>query len=355
MLATIECKHYYQNRGANMSDDVSGKAKGGFARAEVLSPEQRASIAKNAALSRWEGQGPKALHEGTLNLAGLELSCAVLDSGQRVLSQSAFMRALNRARQAKGRTHYKGDVELPAFLTAQNLRPYIPDDLKVTSSQIEFRALNGTKAFGYSANLLPQVISVFIDADRAGVLTHMQKNIAERAYALSKALMNVAIVALVDEATGYQEVRPKDALQAYLEKLVAKDLAAWAKKFPDEFYENIYKLKNWPWPGMSKNRYSIVAHYTNDLVYERLAPGLRAALEEKNPKNEKGWRPAKNHQWLTAEIGDPMLAQHLYSLIMFQRLAISNGFGWKRYVKMIDQVHPKKGTTLELPFPQDED
>ena len=338
-----------------MNEAISGKAKGGFARAEVLSPEKRASIAKNAALKRWEGQGPVALHEGDLSLAGIKLSCAVLDTGQRVLSQSAFMRALNRARQAKGRTHYKGDVELPAFLTAQNLRPFIPDDLKVTSSQIEFRAKNGTRAFGYSAELLPQVISVFIDADRAGVLTHMQKRVAERAYMLSKALMNVAIVALVDEATGYQEVRPKDALQAYLEKLVAKDLAAWAKKFPDEFYENIYKLRSWNWPGMGKNRYSVVAHYTNDLVYERLAPGLRTALEEKNPKNEKGWRPAKNHQWLTAEIGDPMLAQHLYSLVMFQRLALAQGYGWNRFVKMVDKVHPKKGSTLEIPFPEDDD
>lgn len=337
-----------------MMDEISGKAKGGFARAEILSPEKRAAIAKRAALKRWEGVGPKALREGILDLAGLKLSCAVLDTGQRVLSQSAFMRALNRARQAKGRAYYSGDVELPAFLTAQNLRPFIPEDLKVTSSQIEFKAINGTKAYGYSADLLPQVISVFIDADRAGVLTHMQRRISERAYALSKALMNVAIVALVDEATGYQEVRPKDALQAYLEKLIAKELAAWAKKFPDEFYENIYKLKNWPWPGMSKNRYSIVAHYTNDLVYERLAPGLRAALEVKNPKNEKGWRPAKNHQWLTAEIGDPMLAQHLYSLIMFQRLAISTGYGWNRFVKMVDRVHPKKGSTLEIPFPEDD-
>ncbi len=337
-----------------MDDEISGKAKGGFARAESLSPEKRAAIAKHAALKRWEGSGPAALHEGDLDLAGIVLSCAVLDTGQRVLSQSAFMKALNRARQAKGRTHYKGDIDLPAFLTAQNLKQFIPESLKVTSSQIEFKAKNGTRAFGYSADLLPQVISVFIDADRAGVLTHMQKRIAERAYLLSKALMNVAIVALVDEATGYQEVRPKDALQAYLEKLIAKDLAAWAKKFPDEFYENIYKLKGWPWPGMSVNRYSVVAHYTNDLVYERLAPGLRKALEEKNPKNEKGWRPAKNHQWLTADIGDPMLAQHLYSLVMFQRLALSQGYGWNRFVKMVDRVHPKKGATLELPFPEEE-
>jgi hypothetical protein len=136
---------------------------------------------------------------------------------------------------------------------------------------------------------------------------------------------------------------------------VAKELAAWVKTFPDEFYENIYKLKGWTWPGMSKNRYSVVAHYTNDLVYERLAPGLRVELERKNPKNEKGRRSAKNTQWLTAEIGHPMLAQHLYSLTMFQRLAIAQGYGWNRFVKMVDKVHPKKGTTLELPFPNDEE
>ncbi|MBF3067897.1 hypothetical protein HKW83_32300, partial [Pseudomonas aeruginosa] len=86
---------------------------------------------------------------------------------------------------------------------------------------------------------------------------------------------------LIDEATGYQEIRPKDALQAYLEKIIRKDLAAWAKKFPDEFYENIYKLRGWVWPGMQKNRFSVVAHYTRDLIYERMAPGLLQELEEK--------------------------------------------------------------------------
>ena len=52
----------------------------------------------------------------------------------------------------------------------------------------------------------------------------------------------------------------------YLEQLIRKELAAWAKKFPDEFYENIYKLKGWPSSGMRKNRFSVVAHYTRDLV-----------------------------------------------------------------------------------------
>jgi hypothetical protein len=165
-----------------------------------------------------------------------------------------------------------------------------------------------------------------------------------------RSLAGVAIVALVDEASGYQEIRPQNALQAYLEKLVAKELAAWAKKFPDEFYENIYKLKSWPWPGMKKNRYSVVAHYTRDLVYQRIAPSLLEELETKSPKDEKGNRKNKLHQWLTDDIGNPMLSQHLHSLIMFQRLALKSGYGWNRFVKMVDQVMPKRGTTLDLPF-----
>ena len=103
---------------------------------------------------------------------------------------------------------------------------------------------------------------------------------------------------------------------------------------------------------MHKNRYSVVAHYTRDLVYERLAPGLLEELEKKSPQNEKGQRSNKFHQWLTQDIGNPLLAQHLHSLLMFQRLALNSGFGWNRFVKMVDIVMPKRGSTLELPFPE---
>lgn len=122
------------------------------------------------------------------------------------------------------------------------------------------------------------------------------------------------------------------------------------QKFPDEFYENIYKLKGWTWPGMSKNRYSVVGHYTNNLVFERLAPGLLKDLQSKSPKNDRGHRGNKLHQWLTADVGDPMLAQHLHSLMMFQRLAISNRYGWQRFLHMVDQVMPRRGDTLQLPL-----
>lgn len=334
-----------------MSDYQEGKAKGGFARADALSPDERKKIARKAAHARWKNSDlPKATHEGMLSFGDIQVPCAVLADGRRVLTQSGLMQALGRARQAKGRQYYDSDVNLPAFLTAKNLKPFISKELEVTSSQIEFKTVRGVRAFGYAAELLPKVCEVFLKAQDAKQLDVRQQHIAEKAQILIRALASVGIVSLIDEATGYQDVRPQQALQAYLEMLIRKELAAWAKRFPDEFYENIYKLKGWVWPGMHKNRFSVVAHYTRDLVYERLAPGVLDELERKSPKNERGHRPNKLHQWLTEDVGNPMLAQHLHSLIMFQRLAIASGFGWQRFLKMVDQVLPKKGSTLELPL-----
>ena len=338
----------------NNLDKDQSKAIGGRARKEALAPEKRKEIAQKAAAARWGSNGnppmPRATHEGDLKIGEAIVPCAVLEDGRRLLTQSGFMVALGRSRQAKGRSHYVGDVNMPAFLTAKNLKPFISNDLAVTSSQVEFKTVKGTKAFGYSAELLPKVCEVFLKAQSANALMTSQKHIAIQAQILIIGLASTGIVALVDEATGYQAVRPKDALQSYLEKIISKELAAWVKKFPDEFYENIYKLRGWTWPGMGKNRYSVVGTYTRDLVFERIAPGLLPELERKSPKDDKGNRANKLHQWLTEDIGDPMLAQHMHSIIMFQRLAIANGYGWHRFIKMADQVLPKKGSNLELPM-----
>lgn len=333
--------------GDREEDASKGKARGGKARAKALSAEARSAIAKKGAAARWGNKPPpKAIREGSIQIGEISIPCAVLEDGRRVLTQSGFMIALGRARQAKGRAYYDADVNLPAFLTAKNLKPFISRELEVTSSQIEFVTLAGSVAFGYAAELLPKVCEVFVRAEP--VLLKTQLHIVQRAKVLIIGLASTGIVALVDEATGYQSERPQNALQAYLEAVIRKELAAWVKRFPDEFYENIYKLKGWPWPGMGKNRYSVVAHYTRDLVYERIGTDVLKELESKSPKNDKGLRNNKLHQWLTEDVGHPMLAQHLHSLIMFQRLAIANGYGWQRFIKMVDQVSPKRGSSLEL-------
>lgn len=333
--------------------EPTGKSKGGIARRDKLTPEQRSEIARKAANARHrpdKSKLPKAIREGVIKLGQLDIRCAVLEDGRRLLTQSDVMISLGRARQVKGRGYFDADVNLPAFLQAKNLKPFISKDLELTSSQIEFVTLTGSVAFGFQADTLPKFCDVFLDAERAGALKVNQKHIAEAARVLYRGFATLGIVALVDEATGFQDVRPKDALQQYLEILVRKELAVWAKKFPDEFYENIYKLRGWVWPGMNKNRYSVVAHYTRDLIYDRMAPGLLSELVAKSPKDEHGNRDNKLHQWLSSDVGDPMLASHMQTILTLQRLAIANGWGWQRFMHMVDQVAKRKGDSLDLPF-----
>ena len=127
---------------ANEKESI--QTQGGKARAQSLPAEDRKAIAQAAAEARWEKAGklkpiPKATHEGILTIGDIEIPCAVLENGRRVLTQSGVMVALGRARQAKGRQYYDADVNLPAFLTAKNLKSFIPEDLSVASSQIEFK------------------------------------------------------------------------------------------------------------------------------------------------------------------------------------------------------------------------
>ncbi|WP_150557126.1 P63C domain-containing protein [Pandoraea nosoerga] len=349
-------------------DQVTGRARGGRARAEKLSADERSAIASQAAQKRWADRGegnsvttgiPKVLQEfsSDLNLGGMKLPCAVIQGPagvQRVLTEHGITNAIlggrSGASQRLKRSAEAAGGLLPLFIAPGQLSKFIDPELRAsTLKPIDYED-HGRVVRGYDAAVLPAVCNIWLKAREAGALQKQQLGKAQKAEILMRALAETGIVALIDEATGYERVKPQNALQLYIEKLIRKELAAWAKKFPDEFYENIYKLKGWHWPGMTKNRYSVVAHYTRDLVYARLGPGVLRELEQRSPKNENGNRANKLHQWLTDDVGNPMLAQHLHSIILFQRLAIANGHGWNRFVKTVDQVLPKKGETMELPF-----
>jgi len=289
-----------------------------------------------------------ATHEGVINLGDTKIQCAVLEDGRRVLTQSDFMRALGRARQAKGRAYYDGDVELPAFLTAKNLKPFIDDDLRVTSSQVVFRTPKGKDAFGYSADLLPKVCDVFLKARDEGVGTKSQAHIIARADILMRGLAHVGITALVDEATGYQSDRARDDLERILTAFIAKEFQKWIKTFPDDFYEEMFRLKGWRYDPSSVKRPSLVGKYTNDLVYDRLAPGVLEELRKANPPNPKGNRRHRHHQWLTEDIGHPRLREHLSGVIAIMKVS-KNWDEFKRHLNRIYRKHPRVGETLALP------
>lgn len=330
------------------NEEIKGRAKGGIARSEALSPARRKAIAEKAAMTRWSKGIPVATHTGTINIGSWQIECAVLDDGRRVLSQRGLNRALGRSHGGadfRRKQESEAGGEMPVFLGPKNLSPFISSDLMaVVTKPILYRTESAATGHGMEATLLTQVCDVWIAAKEAGKLTKVQEPVAARARVLLRGLADLGIIGLVDEATGYQEVRDKRALQALLDKYLNKELAAWAKRFPDEFYKEMFRLRGWKWPVPSARRPGAVGNYTKDLVYERIAPGILEQLEARNPKDERGNRRGRHHQLLTDDVGHPALAQHLHAVIGLMRASS----GWDQFYRMVNRAFPKKGETLEL-------
>ncbi|HWW02154.1 MAG TPA: P63C domain-containing protein [Candidatus Acidoferrum sp.] len=333
-----------------MLTDDSIQSMGGKARAESLSDEERAEIAKKAAEARW-GM-PVETHAGELDIGGIKILCHVLSDGTRLVSQEGVNRGLGRRGRPKAKHEENRGLQLPVFLQANNLEPFVPQVDMDVFKPIRFkRRLGGPYSVGYRAEVLPKACNVFLDAKEAGALVASQLATAERCKILSRGLSEVGIIALVDEATGYQEVRDRLALQKILEKFISKELLKWAKRFPDDFYKEMFRLKSWQWQGMKINRPSVVGHYTNDIIYDRLAPGVLDELRQINPPDEAGHRKHKHHQWLTKDVGHPKLRDHLSGVLALMRASQS----WDQFKRMIDRAFPKMNTTMMLPFSADED
>src|SRR5690606_187703 len=137
----------------------------------------------------------------------------------------------------------------------------------------------------------------------------------EQAYVLIRGLAHVGIIALVDEATGYQQIRESDALQKILDRYIKEHAHRWAKTFPDEFWHKLITIKGYP-SYIALRRPAYVGHWVNDIIYDRLAPGIKKKLKEINPRSPKGHRKNKHHQHLTEDYGVPELRDHLSKVMV---------------------------------------
>ena len=338
-------------------DPKKAGSKGGKARAKALTPEQRQEIARYAVESRWEKGGtrqsmPKATHSGKMVLSDdLVLDCAVLDDPEhtRVLSERGVAKALLTKRGGAGWKRKKAaevGSKLPVYISATNLTPYLSASLQVALSQpIQYRAKNGQIGNGVLATLIPEICEVWLKARRAEALLPGQEHIARTAEVLLAGLASVGIVALVDEATGYQAVRDRDELHQILEAYVAKELLPWSKRFPSEFYEELFRLRGWSYSPISVKRPKLVGKLTSEIVYEKLPRGVLDELRRKNPVVKDGWRRHKHHQFLTEDIGNPHLEKYLAAVIALMRASPS----WGRFNRLLERAFPGEGTQWELP------
>jgi transcriptional regulator with XRE-family HTH domain len=292
----------------------------------------------------------KATFSGDLKIGDINIPCHVLDNGQRVISGRGMQSALKLDTRLDGTKFSQSGKGLTRFFNSERLKPFIfkEGDLGILQP-IKFRYKNFI-AFGYEATILADICDAILEARKSGIqLTEKQIFIAEQCEILVRTFAKIGLIALVDEATGYQEVRDRNALNKILEAYIAKELLPWTKRFPDEFYKEMFRLKNWPYPKASTKRPGIVGHYTTDIVYDRLPDGIRAELEEKNPlivsKSGKKYRRNKHFQYLTEQIGNPHLEKHLAGTVALMRASGD----WETFKRLLERAYPKSsGQQLEI-------
>jgi hypothetical protein len=280
------------------------------------------------------------------------IAAAVLDTKKRVLTQETFLQAIGRAGKAKGGTGSVQKIEVvdgrPPFLAAKNLDPFISESLLQSTTPIVFRSLRGARAFGYEAELLPKVCDVYLKARDAKALLPSQRHIAKACDALMRGLAHVGIIALVDEATGYQQDRARDELNRILEAYISEELRPWTRRFPDEFFKQIYRLHGWEYSVGRHKRPRFIGKLVNQLVYDKLPPGVLPELKRKNPPiNEAGYRRWRHHQFLTAETGEPHLDKQIIEVTTLMRVADDK----KAFERLFNKAFPRPGSADQLALP----
>ena len=339
-----------------------GGLKGGKARAEKLTPDQRTAIARRAVEARWakaRANGevvrpalPRATHgseDHPLKIFDIEIPCFVLEDGTRVITNRGLQRSLGMAESG-------GAQRLADLVERFRSKGIDAKDLPARIMQpLQFRPLQGGRsAYGYEATVLADLCDAILEARSAGVLTtKFDLRLAEHSELLVRGFARVGIIALVDEATGYQNFRSRRALEEILEKFISKELAKWAKTFPDEFYQELFRLRKWKYDPKSSKRPGYVAQLTVDLIYARLAPGVYEELQRVTPRDEKGRLKYKLFQRLTEDVGHPRLREH-FSAVNTLMKAFDN---WDHFYYRLERALPKYNETDLLPFkdePEDE-
>lgn len=311
-------------------------SKGGKARASKLTDKRKREIAMMGVEARREkaGQGtPKATHTGILEIAGAEIECAVLETGKRVLTTETFLTAIGRSPKGKGGQVVSGPDGLPPFLSATALKPFMDKELVAPTVPVVYKTLGGGRAVGYEASLLPKVCEIYLKARDARALTAQQQHIAKACELLMRGLASVGIIALVDEATGFQYDRPRRDLEEHLKKFLSESLRRWVRTFPADYFKHLCRLRNVELRSdMKLPQY--FGHLTNNLVYRRLAPGLLKRLQER--RGERGSSSNKLHSWLSADVGFPEVLVHLGTVVGLMKLHTS----YDEFEKQLNIVAP---------------
>lgn len=318
-----------------MEIENAGKAKGGYARAAKMNPEERSILAKRAATERWRqvramkvasasikdpggntpvvdprdgavatvstiiNNLPVAQWPGELEVG---IACYVLSDGRRVISRTGATDFL---------TDGKGGGNLESYTGVQSVTEFMPQGMAEQMVEFSMPGVVNKTVKGLDAETFVEICRGYVAAWQAKkIQSEAQVLIAMRAAMFLGACAKVGLIALIDEATGYQYARPSDALALKLKLFLAEEMRKWEKTFPDELWEQFGRLTNWKGPLHSRPKYW--GKLVLELIYEYLDPDVAEWLRENAPKPIHG----KNyHLWLTEQYGLRKLIEHIWKVI----------------------------------------
>lgn len=333
-----------------MNNEITGRAIGGKARAASMSQKERSEIAKKASNARWDPSILDATHgndDHPLTIGGIDIPCYVFSDGKRVLLQRGIASAIGiGSTSGKSVAYFAESKFLESFLTTELLWKL--------KNPIKFRTPKGPTAHGYEATILADICDAVLSARKAGKLLKSQERLADQCELLVRGFAKVGIIALVDEATGYQKDRAKDALAQILEAFVAQELQPYISKFPRSYYEELFRLRELKFDPNSVKRPPYFGHITNDIIYRRLAPGVWKEIKKKSDSEKKKLDRKSQihlHRFLTTEIGDPRLKELITRVTTIMQLSTN----WNDFKEKLNKLVPPLNETLKLPIELEND
>jgi hypothetical protein len=289
------------------------------------------------------GEQLKATHKGTLHIANVDLRCFVLEDQRRVISGRSLTEAIGMRGRGQGASRIPTHPALKGFIGA--------DLALAIENPIQFKS-GGLPTAGFEATILLQICDAILNARDADALkTEQEQRYAKAADTLMRAFATVGIIALVDEATGYQAEREKDELQKILSAYIAPELMPWTRRFPPDFYEQMFRLWGWQYRPLSLKRPRHAGKLTVELVYKKLPPGVLEELRRKNPPDEAGRRKHKHHQFLTNDVGNPHLEKQLAVVTALMRISPN----WRVFMTHFSRAFPSEVEQMTFSEFEDEE
>jgi hypothetical protein len=165
---------------------------------------------------------------------------------------------------------------------------------------------------GITAENFLDICTAYVRALEGGAsLSERQREIAAQAAMFLAACSKVGLIALIDEATGYQYDRAEDALRFKLRVFLDDEMRKWEKTFPDQLWEEFGRLTNWK-GSVNSQRPRYWGKLVMELVYDYLDKDVADWLRENAPEPRGG---QNYHQWLSSQYGLKRLTEHLWMLI----------------------------------------